>query len=81
MRQQHLQGFDRHPATRRATVATNSMLASLLLPMLQSLQTKAVADTMSSLHPPATLCWTKDVLQIALQQTTALAQAQLLADE
>ncbi len=60
------------------------MLDSLFLPILQSLQTTALADAMSSLGRPATLCLTKGALQVGLQhlqQTTALAQAQLLADE
>jgi len=51
---------------------------------LQSLQTTAMADAMSGLGRPATLCLTKGALQVGLQhlqQTTALAQAQLLADE
>ncbi len=82
-----MQGFDRHQAAHRSTFergCKQHMLHSLFLPILQSLQTTAVADAMSGLGRPATLCLTKGALQVGLQhlqQTTALAQAQLLADE
>jgi len=39
---------------------------SLFLPILQSLQTTALADAMSSLGRPATLCLTKGALQVGL---------------
>jgi len=78
-----LQGFDRHQTTHRSTlkVAANSMPDSLFLPILQSLQTTALADAMSSLRPPTTLYMTKKAFSVVLQESTSLAHAQPLADE
>lgn len=79
----YIQGFDRHQTTHRSTlrVAANSMPDSLFLPILQSLQTTALADAMSSLRAPTALYMAKQSILGRLAGSTSLAHAQLLADE
>ena len=75
--------FDRHQTTHRSrlTVAANSMPDSLFLPILQSLQTTALADAMSSLQQPTALYMAKESILCHLVGSASLAHALLLADD
>ena len=75
--------FDRHQTTHRSTltVAANSMPDSLFLPILQSLQTTALADAMSSLQQPTALYMAKESILCRLVGSSSLAHALLLADD